>query len=174
MSSNRIVVGLAAVVALASLACRPAFAETEAAFGTRAIRPCGEPVRSQPNTKEIEALVRCKVEQKTRDRITLIEDIKVEAGKTRAYNQFNDGYATGIDTDAKVLPIRGSLVSYQCNKLVDDDGPYQKDNHGRNCLVVKQPRAEGTCYKTTFGDWTCGMQQLVDPSLFQHDQPPPK
>ena len=105
----------AAAVFVATL--NPAVAQTEPLFGTRAIRPCGEPVRSQPNPKEIETLIRCKFEKKSNDRITLVEDIRVEAGKTRAYNQFNDGYASGIDTDAKVLPIRGSLTTYQCNQL---------------------------------------------------------
>ncbi len=173
MKSFRIAILLAAAFA-AVLTAAPAAAQTEELFGTRSIRACGDPVKSQPNTKQIEELIRCKFEKKSTDRITLVEDIKVEAGKTRAYNQFNDGYASGIDTDAKVLPIRGSLTTYQCNKLVKDDGPYQKDNHGRNCLVVKQPNAEGKCFKTTFGDWWCGMQELIGPENFLHDQPPPK
>jgi hypothetical protein len=41
-------------------------------------------------------------------------------------------------------------------------------------LVVKQPKAEGKCYKTTFGDWKCSMQQLIAPENFLADQPPPR
>ncbi len=151
-------------------------AQTEPRFGTRSPLECGAPVKSQPNEQEMKMLIRCKFEKKTNDHITLLEDIKVESGKTRAYSQFLDGYATSIDTDAKVLPIRGSLISYQCNvitKLPAHPSVYDVDNTGKNCMVVKQPHAEGKCYKTTFGDWWCGMQELVDPSLFVINQPPP-
>ena len=51
---------------------------------------------------------------------------------------------------------------------------YDVDNTNKNCLVVKQPNAEGKCYKTTFGDWWCGMQQLIGPENFLTDQPPPR
>ena len=168
------------IASLSTMAVAPgaATAAVEAQFDTRAIQPCGEPVRSQPNTKEIEALIRCKYEKKTSDRIMLVEDIKVQAGGTRAYNQFSDGYATSIDTSAKVLPIRGSLTTYQCDTLSKFSkasvGRYYVDNTNKNCLVVKQPNAEGKCFKTTFGDWWCGMQELIGPENFLHDQPPPR
>ena len=168
----------AAFSIIAVLSTSAAFAQTEELFGTRSIRGCGEPVRSKPNTQEIEALVRCTFEGKTGSRITLVEDIKVQTGGTRAYNQFSDGYATSIDTDAKVMPIRGSMTTYQCNKLSKftkaQDGPYYVENANRNCLVVKQPNAEGKCYKTTFGDWKCSMQESIGPENYLADQPPPR
>ena len=153
-----------------------AWAQAEPRFGTRSPLECGAKVKSKPNDEEMKKLIRCTAESKTRDYVTLIEDIKVESGGMRAYSQFLDGYATGIDTDAKVLPIRGSLTKYQCSpitKLPPKPSVYDVDNTGKNCMVVKQAHAEGKCYKNTFGDWWCGMQELVDPSLFVHDQPPP-
>ena len=151
-------------------------AAAEELFDTRAIKPCGDPVRSQPNTKEIEALIRCNFEKKMSDRIYLVEDIKVQAGGTRAYNQFSDGYATSIDTNAKVLPIRGSLTTYQCNPLSKFSkalaGRYYVDNTNESCLISRQPDAEGKRFKTTFGDWWCGMQQLNGPASTYG--PPPR
>jgi NAD-dependent SIR2 family protein deacetylase len=165
------------IATLAVLAAGSAHAQAEPLFGTRAAVACGAPVRSQPNTKEIEAQIRCNTETKTNDRITLVEDIKVESGGLRAYNQFSDGYATSIDTSAKVMPIRGSLTRYQCNQLSKFSKvhtTYDVDNTNKNCLVVKQPKAEGKCYKTTFGDWWCNMQQLVATEDYLMNQPPPK
>jgi hypothetical protein len=152
----------------------PASAQTDARFGTREPMACGDPVRSKPNEQQIKDLIRCKKENVTREYVTLIEDIKVETGGMRAYNQFSDGYATSIDTAEKVMPIRGSLTSYQCNPLTTvKKSVYDVVNVGKNCLVVKQQHAEGKCFKTTFGDWWCGMQENVPSSNFEHDQPPP-
>lgn len=154
----------------------PASAQGEPRYGTRAIHVCGPPVRTQPNAQQIAALVQCNFEKKSNDRISLMEAITVQAGGLRAYNQFSDGYASGIDTSAKVLPIRGSLTTYQCNVISKPGpvrGPYDTDNSGKNCLVVRQPKAEGKCYKTTFGDWWCGMSQQVPPEDFLMNQAPP-
>lgn len=172
---KRIFIAASALCALAWAS--PTLAQTEAEFATRSPVACGASVRSQPNTKEIEQLIRCNHEKKQSQTIYLVEDIKVEAGGTRSYNSYTDSYATGIDTSAKVLPIRGSLTTYQCvplSKFSKYQGPYQVDNTNKNCLVVKQPKAEGKCFKTTFGDWWCGMSQSVATEDFLHDQPPPK
>jgi hypothetical protein len=177
MKSTDLATALAGVFALIIVASADSVhAETDPRFGTRSPLTCGAPVRSQPNIAQIKALIQCNYEKRTNDRIYLVEEINVQAGGTRAYSQFSDGYATGIDTAAKVLPIRGSLTTYQCSALEkpgSDPGPYYKDNTGKNCLVVHQTKAEGKCFKTTFGDWWCGMQELVSPSEFLHDQPPP-
>ncbi len=177
MTSSDLATALAAAFALIAAASPDSVhAQAEPRFGTRSPSTCGAPVRSQPNVAQIKALIQCNFEKKSNDRINLVDVITVQAGGKRSYSQYLDSYATGIDTDAKVLPIRGSSTTYMCSpveKLPLHPTVYDHDNTGKNCLVVKQPKAEGKCYKTTFGDWWCGMSQTVDPSDFLHDQPPP-
>ncbi len=117
-------------------------------FKTRSPRTCNS-VTSVPTVAQIPALIQCTFEQKTAYDMTLITNIKVQTGGFRAYNQFQDGYATSIDTSAKVMPIRGSMVQWLCSQ--------DRDNPGANCSRVVKPEAEGKCWKTTFGDWKCSM-----------------
>lgn len=120
-------------------------------FKTREPRTCNS-ITSVPTVAQIPALMQCQMESKTPYNITLITNIKVQAGGFRAYSSFADGYATSIDTNAKVMPIRGSMVQWLCSQ--------DRDNPGANCERIVKPQAEGKCYKTTFGDWKCGMTDL--------------
>ena len=157
------------VVAIAAAALAggsPAAAAEPTPYGTRPPRTC-EKVRSVPTVPQIQALVQCNFEYTTSSAIALLEDVKVEVGGMRAYNALLDANASGIDTDAKVMPIRGSMVQYNCSNIKGNPG-----SEGHNCSVVRKPRAEGKCYKTTFGDWACGMSDAYDISG-EYRQPPP-
>jgi hypothetical protein len=120
----------------------------EPVFKTRGPRTCNS-VTSVPTVAQIPALIQCGFESKTAYDISLMTNIKVQAGGFRKYSEFQDGYATSIDTSAKVMPIRGSMVQWLCSQ--------DRDNPGANCARVNKPQAEGKCFKTTFGDWKCGM-----------------
>jgi hypothetical protein len=51
---------------------------------------------------------------------------------------------------------------------------YGIDNEGKNCMIVHERKAEGTCVRSTFGDWSCTMMEAVHPDEWAHDQPPPR
>lgn len=132
-------------------------------FKTRGPKTCNS-VTSVPTVAQIPALIQCTFEQKTAYDISLVTNIKVQTGGFRAYSQFQDGYATSIDTSAKVMPIRGSMVQWLCSQ--------DRDNPGANCSRVVKPQAEGECWKTTFGDWKCSMLDTKHNDLESHLAPP--
>lgn len=135
----------------------------DAVFKTREPRTCNS-VTSVPTVAQIPALIQCQRESKSPYSIYLLSNIKVQAGGFRAYSQFQDGYATSIDTSAKVMPIRGSLVQWLCSQ--------DRDKPGANCSRKSEPKAEGTCWKTTFGDWKCSMLDANDAALEPNLAPP--
>lgn len=145
-------------------------------FGTRAPQTCPA-VRNLPTTAQIAMLVRCDDENIRGNLITLDEQVSVQAARTRKYNEFADGYSTGIDTDAPVLPIRGSLESYQCaalSRYTNTGTVYDTDNTGKNCTVSTEKEISGTCFQTTFGDWRCHLNKRLDRSTTRFNQPPPR
>lgn len=120
----------------------------EAKFATRGPRTCRQ-VTNTPTTAQMPALIQCNFEYETSSAIALMTDIRVQAGGLRAYNGIMDANAGGIDTSARVMPIRGSMVQWNCTTA--------KFNPGHNCSRINKTQAEGKCWKTTFGDWKCGM-----------------
>lgn len=98
----------------------------------------------------------------------LVEDVKVQVGGGIPYSAImGQRSLSEIDTKYPVYPIRGSLLRYQCmNRLTAARNP------DANCNTSNEPKATGYCYKTTFGDWRCYMN---DPNATtRHDVPPPK
>jgi hypothetical protein len=82
--------------------------------------------------------------------ITLATEVQVEIGSPRNFMPAMDSWSD-IDTTAKIYPIRGTGTMWQCS-------PVPQYPAGQNC--VSYPAAglgKGSCYKTTFGDWTCHM-----------------
>jgi hypothetical protein len=71
-----------------------------------------------------------------------------------------------IDVDTLVYPIRGSYKEYKCFEI--DRKPL-----GKNCEIRVMLNASGSCYKSVYGDWRCGMSQLK-PDEIQKDMPPPR
>src|ERR1035441_10285017 len=67
-------------------------------------------------------------------------------------NPSTDSLKSDADVNSPVYPIRGSYDGYTCGLL---DPP--RTVYGRNCMVQGQPQATGSCYRTSFGDWSCGM-----------------
>lgn len=107
--------------------------------------------------------------------LILIDDVKMEVGKSRLANPLVDRMID-IDYDSPVYPIRGSFSSYRCKRLVrgqDTPGRSWRDpapNEGRSCTRAVHAQALGRCIRTTFGDWRCDMR---DPSPVQEDNVPP-
>ena len=84
--------------------------------------------------------------------VGLIQDIKLEIGKSRSFVYQTDAGLTGIDLDAPVYPLQGSYTSYLC-KTITTQTPA-----GKNCVKSVVPEASGWCYRNSFGDWKCRMQ----------------
>lgn len=148
-------------------------------FGTRDPRSCTT-VRTKPNFEQIKALVQCEYESAShRDNnlLYLDQNLSIQVGGTRPYNQFSDGYATGIDTTAPVIPITGSADAYQCaalSKYANTGTVYDTDNTNKNCAISPVRQAQGTCYRRTVGDWLCHLYQVADSSITKLNQPPPR
>lgn len=98
----------------------------------------------------------------------LVENVKVAVGGGTPYAAIRGQRSLSeIDVKHPVYPIRGSLIRYQCqNRITAARVP------DANCNTYNEPKATGYCYKTTFGDWRCYMN---DPAAtVRHDVPPPK
>ena len=130
-----------------------------------------------PNIEQIKMLVECDDEHTSNNSLMYLDvNLQVQAGATRRYTQFADGYATTIDTNAPVLPIRGTLDSYQCaplSRYTNKGTTYDTDNTGKNCAVSPVRQAQGTCYRTTFGDWRCHLAESTSSATDRLNQPPP-
>ncbi len=102
----------------------------------------------------------------------LVENVKVEVGGGIPYAAIiGHRSLSEIDVKHPVYPIRGSLLRYQCqNRLTAARVP------DANCNTYNEPKATGYCYKTTFGDWRCYMNDSAgnNDANIRHDVPPPK
>ena len=141
-----------------------------AKYGARDPRICTDvknPKSGAIDADQATKYVICNQEGVLSDQLYLIENVKVTVGGSRPYNSFSDSYATSIDTTAPVYPIHGSFDRYQCDKVST-----VMENTGKNCNFYRYSKAEGKCFKTTFGDWYCNMQDLSNPNA-QTALPPP-
>jgi hypothetical protein len=145
-----------------------ASAATGADFGTRSPRTCA-PVKSQPTVQQMAALVQCSQEKFFNGDVMILDQVKVQAGSARAYEPRSDGGHENIDVRANIIPIRGSFINYVCGPIT---GSSSKDA-GKNCSKFTEPRAEGECWRSTFGEWQCEMGQ-VSGGENSYGQPPPK
>ena len=102
--------------------------------------------------------------------IWLYENAQFEIGKARVFSSWSDAGSIDIDNSQPVYPIRGTVDSYSCRPPGSMGFPA-----GKNCNVRKASSFAGTCYKTTFGDWSCQGHQMGDPLTgVQTQVPPPK
>jgi hypothetical protein len=129
-----------------------------ARYGARDPRTCADtknPTSGAISAEQATKYVISNLEHQFGENLYLVENVKVEIGGSRPYNAYTDSGAADIDTTAPVYPIRGSFDQYQC-------APISKlyPNNGRNCTLYHMRKAEGKCYKTTFGDWCCTMLDL--------------
>jgi hypothetical protein len=142
----------------------PTFNQT---YQARNPRVCAK-VTSPPNAAQAAALVQCSTETDTSGSmtpmLTLVTDLQVEVGAPRNFIPGPDS-RPDIDPSAKVYPIRGKGVMWQCN-------PAAGFPAGQNCYSYPAAAGgQGACYKTTFGDWTCRMS-TGGPKQLQHQKGP--
>lgn len=142
-----------------------------AKYGARDPRTC-EPDKSPTLTAATASkLFTCSQEKDAGDYLYLIADLKLEMGAARKY-QTSDTYAD-IDPTLMVYPIRGTFTRYQCSRQFNIDADHS--NLGKNCTAYPQPQAQGLCYHTTFGDWSCKMFDRVTSSeTAKMHVPPPQ
>jgi hypothetical protein len=112
-----------------------------AALKARHIRTCAE-VTHVPSAAEAGALIQCGQEKEDRDGDYLFQNLQIRMSAPRAYIYNQDSHLTNIDTTLKLYPIRVTGDWYGC--------------HGRaTCTVQHITNGEGSCWKTTFGNWQC-------------------
>jgi hypothetical protein len=104
--------------------------------------------------------------------INLVSDVTVQLGNPRPFDPAMDtfGFATtnSIDPAQKVVPIRGSFNGYVCGKIGQMNAP-----QGSNCNLTKNANAKGICFKSSFGDWHCEMDDLGAVREFKPSHAPP-
>jgi hypothetical protein len=127
-------------------------------------RKCKE-VTHVPNEAEAAALAQCGTENggesgAFQPMIYLWQNLKVQMGGSRPYAYNADSHSTSIDTTAKVYPIRVTGDQLSCTGKP-------------TCLTSHADKAEGTCYKTTFGDWQCHFSQVFGVTKSDVELPPP-
>ena len=121
------------------------------AFKARMPRKCSA-VTHVPSEAEAAALAQCATETggeagAFRPMIYLWQNVRVQMGKSRPYAYNADSHSPSIDTDAKVYPIRVTADHLSCTGKP-------------TCMTSHADNSEGTCYKTTFGDWQCHFSQV--------------
>ncbi len=58
------------------------------------------------------------------------------------------------------IAIRGSFLEDECSTVdAKFDSPF--NNFGKNCNTYTNRKATRYCYKTTFGDWDCTMDDFL-------------
>jgi hypothetical protein len=148
-----------------------------ARYGTRDPHTC-PPAKAPVQTLTAELakqFFQCREEHQVGGYLYLIENLTLEIGKGRPPIGAMLVELVDLDVDSLVYPIRGSFIRYQCRELNADrrfDGILY--NIGKNCSAYDQPKAEGSCYRTTFGEWKCSMMDLVaNLNSGRHNLPPP-
>ena len=154
-------------------------------FGSRDARTCDSrkaPTRGGLSAEQAKQYLICDKEKVSisiayGQQITLITDVKVETARPRAFRMDFDSYgftvANQIDPAQPVVPIQGSFTEYSCANL--RPGPHTRGDlttPGKNCWILTQRDAKGTCFKSAFGDWHCYMQG-GDSSTWNRDGSPP-
>jgi hypothetical protein len=108
-------------------------------YQTRAPRTCSK-VKSPPSEAVAAVLVQCTMETDSLFGVGLIQDIKLEIGKSRRFVYQTDAGLTEIDLDAPVYPLQGSYTSYLCKTITTQNpaGKNRKEREPRGQRVVLQ------------------------------------
>ena len=141
-----------------------------AKYGSRDPRTCADktlPKTGAPSAAQAAQYVICGHEHVV-DVLYLDEDVKAQVGAGRPYNMKEDYNVSGINVRLPVYPIRGSLKQYSCSPIRPD-----RSNLNRNCTIYTAPNATGLCYKDTFGDWHCSLNDARTGDFTDRDVPPP-
>jgi hypothetical protein len=127
-----------------------------------------KPEKGAPTAEQVKQYVVCGSASRPGEgengyhRMILMENVRVEIGQGRPFQGGVNSDINMHDVDPRfpIYPIRGSYVWYQCSNIADGDPWKSIDEPGRNCNVYEHPRATGSCFKTTFGDWDCSMTDI--------------
>lgn len=129
-----------------------------------------EPTKGAPSGSQLRDLVLCSNERAAGGYIGLFQNLKVDIGKSRPYSSWSDSGNSNIDNSQPVYPIRGTAEFYSCRPPGSMGFPA-----GKNCQVKKDFTFQGTCFKTTFSDWSCPIQGTSDGlANVQANMPPPR
>jgi hypothetical protein len=132
-----------------------------------------DPAKGAPSPSQVKDYVQCNKisgESIAGGYIHLLENAQFQVGKGNPYSAWSDAGSIDIDNSQPVYPIRGTVDSYSCRPPGTMGFPA-----GKNCDVRKAVSFSGTCFKTTFGDWSCQGKLLGDPLTgVQTSVPPPK
>lgn len=126
-------------------------------YGSRDPRTCEDtkaPAKGAITAAFALKYLNCQMERVSGGHLYLVENVKVEVGGGISYAAII-GHRSFPEIDVKhpVYPIRGSYLGYQCkDPITEHVGPPDT-----NCNTYNHPKATGYCYKTTFGDWRCYM-----------------
>ncbi len=120
-------------------------------------RSTKEPAKGAPSGNQLKEYVQCANERIAGGYISLMQNLQIEIGKSRPYSAWSDSGHTNIDNSEPVYPIRGTYDLYSCRPPGSNGFPA-----GQNCNVRKATEFKGTCYKTTFSDWSCPVQGIGD------------
>jgi hypothetical protein len=135
------------------------------ALGARMPRKCN-PVKHVPNEAEAAALAQCATENGGEagafdPMIYLWQNVHVQMGGSRPYAYNSDSHNNSIDTTSEVYPIRVTGDQLSCTGKP-------------TCATRHADNAEGSCYKTTFGDWQCYFSQVFGVTQSAVELPAPK
>lgn len=147
-----------AATALSGLCAAASAAGLGAKYGTREPANCTAMAAPDgpPSAEQATQYLQCTTERESGQQLILLENVSVQvAAKGRPFNPGREEMPE-IDTDQPIYAIRGSFVRYVCARPDADI----LQNVGKNCSSVEQPNAIGNCWKTTFGDWRCTMNDL--------------
>lgn len=151
--------GAGLLLALAMVARHAEAAGEGARWGARdPVLQCAE-IESDdaPSQDAVIGLIRCEREAITAsDELWLLEDVSVRIGAAREHQGHNEFMTMPeADTAAPVHPLRGAWTWVVCRDpramaIVGGDP-------AANCSHARVEKAEGACWKTTFGNWRCNM-----------------
>jgi hypothetical protein len=142
-------------------------------YGSREPKTCQaakEPTKGVLSAALAVKYTACGMEREVNENtLYLVEDLKVEVGGGTPFLQIPEIHRPGgADPKGIVYAIRGSFKQYQCG--VSHPTGILK-NAGANCRIYNTPKAEGTCFRDNFGEWSCHL--LGDQGYGTAGQPPP-
>lgn len=138
-------------------------------YGTREPYQCGpftDISGSAPTAEEALAIYVCDYERNPvgiASKLFLLEDVSIQVGRSRPFGQTSDFSLHDADPSLAVFPIRGTATRIQCGEI-------NTRNQGANCAETPS-RGEGTCYRNTFGEWSCTMF-MTDAGPLRTNLPP--
>jgi len=127
--------------------------QMNATYASRDPRKCTS-VIAPPNQAQAAALVQCTMEVATSIGARLMQNVNVQIGAPRSFDPETDSRLKEIDAQAPILPLTGRAMSYFCSSVAF--GLYHA---GTNCAVTPMPQVNGRCWRTTFGDWKCSLDE---------------